>query len=448
MKMKTKRLLLLVPLLLSCFQPWKVEGLYLCGGGCPEGMKCDDGVCCRETGDPACPTEVPSSGRCAGNVAPKTWYADLDDDGFGNPAQSRLACARPILTRWVEDATDCDDTSAAAHPGGTEACDGRDNDCDQVIDDGLAPQSTYYRDTDGDGFGVLTDTVTACALPPGFAVQSGDCAPMDNARNPNAVELCNNVDDDCKNGVDDAVPGLGASCSDAGLGDCFAGTTACVNGAVVCRSTATPSRDICDGRDNNCNGTADEQPDCGGPPMLLTAGVALIGARDTGSAAQTQASPTQCFGRTVGTGEGWSPPAWSGSSDNFHVWYAEAPGATTWDLSKAGLKLHLQFSTTMLRQNTTNPWNQFNQPIVLVCNANPASFTRYRPQPTTFLGTTANVTVNTDLPLAGGNGWLLAQGGADLTQVKRIEVIVEPSDNGAMIPSFTATFDPSTGFKP
>src|SRR5690606_2677357 len=30
---------------------------------------------------------------------------------------------------------DCDDTSAAAHPGGIESCDGVDNDCKGVVDD-------------------------------------------------------------------------------------------------------------------------------------------------------------------------------------------------------------------------------------------------------------------------------------------------------------------------
>ena len=45
---------------------------------------------------------------------------DADDDGFGT-------CL-----------TDCDDASAAAHPGGSEVCDGVDNDCDGLVDELVA----------------------------------------------------------------------------------------------------------------------------------------------------------------------------------------------------------------------------------------------------------------------------------------------------------------------
>ncbi len=442
-----KRLALMALLVSSCFQAWKADGLYLCGGGCPEGMECDDGVCCRDNGSPQCPTRVPPSGRCADGSLPKTLYRDRDLDGYGNPAEQRATCGRPVLEQWVENDDDCDDGSAAAAPGGTESCDGRDNDCDGAIDEGLVPQMQYFRDLDGDGSGEASDTLMACATPPGYAPSSGDCAPMDNTRFPGATEVCNNEDDDCDGVRDDNVSvGVGGTCSDAGMGECAAGTLQCVGGAISCRPTKTPSRDICNTLDDDCDGMVDEQPDCGGPDMLLAVNAAVTGARDTGSNAQSQAMPTQCFGRTVGTGETWAPPQWSGSSDSFHVWYAEAPNNGTWDLSKVGLKLHLQFTTSMLRQNTTTPWNTFNQPVVLLCNADPTKFSRYRPNPATLM-TSATVSVNTDMPLAGGNGWLLAQPGADLTQVKRVEVIVEPS-SAPMVPSFTITFNNSTGFKP
>jgi putative metal-binding protein len=50
---------------------------------------------------------------------------DRDDDGYGSPASA--ACS-------VGAALDCNDGSAAVHPGGTEVCDGLDNDCDSGID--------------------------------------------------------------------------------------------------------------------------------------------------------------------------------------------------------------------------------------------------------------------------------------------------------------------------
>jgi hypothetical protein len=50
---------------------------------------------------------------------------DRDDDGYGSPASA--ACS-------VGATLDCNDGSAAVHPGGMEVCDGLDNDCDAGID--------------------------------------------------------------------------------------------------------------------------------------------------------------------------------------------------------------------------------------------------------------------------------------------------------------------------
>jgi len=57
---------------------------------------------------------------------------DLDGDGHNSPRPG-FALARP-----ARGGDDCDDRSAAAHPGGVEVCDGVDNDCNGQIDDGAA----------------------------------------------------------------------------------------------------------------------------------------------------------------------------------------------------------------------------------------------------------------------------------------------------------------------
>lgn len=60
-----------------------------------------------------------------------TFYADVDSDGYGNPASSTTACAAP--SGYVSDNTDCNDADGTANPGEAEVCgDGVDNDC---IDD-------------------------------------------------------------------------------------------------------------------------------------------------------------------------------------------------------------------------------------------------------------------------------------------------------------------------
>ncbi|MBN2798201.1 MAG: putative metal-binding motif-containing protein, partial [Deltaproteobacteria bacterium] len=43
---------------------------------------------------------------------------------------------------------DCDDDDAGVNPDADEVCDGRDNDCDGEVDDGVT--LTFFRDSDGD----------------------------------------------------------------------------------------------------------------------------------------------------------------------------------------------------------------------------------------------------------------------------------------------------------
>ena len=62
-----------------------------------------------------------------------TWYEDSDDDGYGNPAVSQVACAKPA--GYVADNTDCDDSDGDVYPGATELIDGKDNDCDGMTDE-------------------------------------------------------------------------------------------------------------------------------------------------------------------------------------------------------------------------------------------------------------------------------------------------------------------------
>ena len=103
-----------------------------------------------------------------------------------------------------------------------------------------------------------------------------DCAPFDAAIHPGAIERCNGVDDNC-DGVTDEGFSVGAACS-LGVGVCAAsGTLGCaVSGtATVCSAVAgSPSAEVCDGLDNDCDGTTDN----GGSTLCSTAiaGVACI----------------------------------------------------------------------------------------------------------------------------------------------------------------------------
>lgn len=59
------------------------------------------------------------------------YYLDADHDNYGTGAAT-FACSPP--TNYVAAAGDCNDANATAHPGGTEVCDGADNDCDGGTD--------------------------------------------------------------------------------------------------------------------------------------------------------------------------------------------------------------------------------------------------------------------------------------------------------------------------
>ncbi|HEX4824929.1 MAG TPA: MopE-related protein [Candidatus Polarisedimenticolaceae bacterium] len=64
------------------------------------------------------------------------FYRDADGDGYGDPGVSMPSCDGTPPAGYVADATDCNDAAANTHPGAAEVCDGVDNNCDGVIDEG------------------------------------------------------------------------------------------------------------------------------------------------------------------------------------------------------------------------------------------------------------------------------------------------------------------------
>ncbi|MCH9666132.1 MAG: putative metal-binding motif-containing protein, partial [Gammaproteobacteria bacterium] len=128
--------------------------------------------------------ETPDNGvdeDCDGSDL-KTWYLDFDEDNYGDTNNSTLANTQP--TGYITDNTDCDDSNSAINPGATEVCNGEDDDCNGDIDDDdvgidLGTQSTWYEDTDGDGFGDPNVSVLACNQPTNYVNNSSDNCPSD-----------------------------------------------------------------------------------------------------------------------------------------------------------------------------------------------------------------------------------------------------------------------------
>ena len=180
------------------------------------------------------------------------------DEGDGDGDGFVLATCCYLTPRAVlECGTDCDDTSFGRNPGAIEVCNGRDDDCNGVLD---------HPDEDDDRDGFADDRCAGMA--------GADCDDRDPATHVGAIELCDGLDNDCMIGgarrraevpgveptedVDgDLHAAVSASCMDAGAPE---------GHAVFPKDDCDDSRpsvyggapELCDGLDNDCDGMQDE----------------------------------------------------------------------------------------------------------------------------------------------------------------------------------------------
>jgi len=85
---------------------------------------------------------------------------------------------------------DCNDSNSLVNPGRPELCSTTyDDDCDGSINEPSATDAkTWYRDADGDSYGVST-TTRACTRPGGYADNNRDCDDTDRLTYPGATEV-------------------------------------------------------------------------------------------------------------------------------------------------------------------------------------------------------------------------------------------------------------------
>jgi hypothetical protein len=157
------------------------------------------------------------------SVTPTLFYADADNDGFGDLSNDSLSCSTPV--GYVANSTDCNDADAAVNPN-----------------------TVWYMDMDGDLIGDLMTTFTGCTPPTGYVLTSGDCDDS-NASITVPTTYYSDVDQD---GFGDDATAADFCVTPPSMvsigGDCNDNNNAIYPGAP----------EICDGFDNNCNGQEDE----------------------------------------------------------------------------------------------------------------------------------------------------------------------------------------------
>jgi hypothetical protein len=164
--------------------------------------------------------------------------------------------------------------AGACVPSGPEICDGKDNDCNGFVDDGVLP-----------GVGDLcANQMGACA----GGIQQCVNGALKCTKQP-SPETCDGIDNDCNGLTDEGDPGGGGKCG-TDQGECVAGTNHCVGGHIQCTGFVdhTGDPELCNMLDDDCDGSYDEGLTNMGPCGIKT----CVGGTNKGTVCQTSGDCT------------------------------------------------------------------------------------------------------------------------------------------------------------
>ncbi len=215
-----------------------------CEGGARQGV-CQQGATVCEAGTLLCRSTVgPSAETC--NLLDDNCDGSVDN----SPIDAGASCDGPDADLCLEGvvvcsggALACNDTTGA----NAEVCNGADDDCDGDTDEAVPGVGVACDGPDGD---LCPEGVTVCSGAGGIT--------CDDATATN-VELCNGADDDCDGTTDESPSGIGDACT-VGVGACQrSGATICTSGAISCNvMPGSPTEERCNTLDDDCDGSVDE----------------------------------------------------------------------------------------------------------------------------------------------------------------------------------------------
>jgi hypothetical protein len=135
-----------------------------------------------------------------------------------------------------------------------EACNGLDDDCDGLVDEGIAQVG---QNCIAQGFvGICQFGTYSCPAVAPFQLTCDHPLPG------TVQEVCNGKDDDCNGTIDDPALVNNVPCATGFPGVCAVGKTQCSFGSSACVPNVNPGAqaEVCDNLDNDCNGAVDDIP--------------------------------------------------------------------------------------------------------------------------------------------------------------------------------------------
>ena len=274
--------------------PPPVAGCFLAGAA---GCDATSGTCIGECalGHLACAANkmglscagarLPVPELCNGKDDDCDGLVDEDFPTLGQPCnQQSCQGAGQFVCNASGTGVECSVTAAGPTP---EICDGRDNDCDGLIDEAPGPGEPAMPGVGiacGSNVGECKSGVSTCA---GGKIVCSAVGP--------SPEVCDGKDNDCNGSIDDGLVVPGDICNPIGMspgqpmkGDCRPGAFVCRGSeGWVCSGGRGPAPEICDGRDNDCDGEIDNNASC-------SAGYLCVGGECVQSCDQSGEHPYPC----------------------------------------------------------------------------------------------------------------------------------------------------------